>query len=107
MKRGAITHGLFVHSQDPEQQTLEVIRRLDLAQRLAPFTRCVRCNGALAAVRKDEVIDQLEPLTSQYYEKFSRCARCGRFYWPGSHYARLVRLVERLLDRSGNPPPYL
>ena len=101
LKRRAITHGLFIHSQDPEQQTLEVIRRLDLAQRLAPFTRCVRCNGTLAAVPKDEVIDQLEPLTRQYYEKFSRCTQCGRIYWPGSHYAKLVRLIERLLDQSG------
>lgn len=31
LKRRVITHGLFVHSQDPEQQAVEVIRRLDLA----------------------------------------------------------------------------
>lgn len=96
LKRRAITHGLFVHSQDPEEQTLEVIRRLDLRQRLAPLTRCLQCNGKLAAVAKHEVIDQLEPLTRQYYEEFSRCAECGRIYWAGSHHARLVGLVERL-----------
>jgi uncharacterized protein len=96
LKRRAITHGLFVHSQLPEEQTVEVIRRLDLAQRLAPLTRCLRCNGTLATVGKDEVIDQLEPLTRQFYEQFSRCTRCGRIYWPGSHHARLVGLVERL-----------
>ncbi|BBX74944.1 Mut7-C ubiquitin/RNAse domain-containing protein [Mycobacterium shinjukuense] len=99
LKRRAITHGFFVHSQHPEEQTLEVIRRLDLRQRLAPFTRCVRCNGALAAVCKDAVIDQLEPLTRRYYQEFSRCADCGRIYWAGSHHARLVRLVQRLRDR--------
>ena len=96
LKRRAITHGLFVHSQEPEEQTLEVVRRLDLRQRLAPFTRCMCCNGTLAAVPKDEVIDQLEPLTARYYQKFSRCADCGRIYWAGSHHARLVSLVERL-----------
>jgi uncharacterized protein with PIN domain len=96
LKRRAITHGLFVHSQDAEQQTLEVIRRLDLAPRLAPFTRCVRCNGTLTPVPKDEVIDQLEPQTRQFYEEFSRCTQCGRIYWAGSHHARLVALVERL-----------
>jgi uncharacterized protein with PIN domain len=74
----------------------EVIRQLDLQQRLAPFTRCVRCNGRLVAVTKDEVIDHLEPLTRRYYDDFSRCAECGRIYWPGSHHARLVGLVERL-----------
>src|SRR5258705_3509618 len=63
LKRRAITHGLFVHSHLAEEQTLEVIRRLDLRQRLAPFTRCVRCNGRLVAVSKEEVIDHLKPLT--------------------------------------------
>ncbi|MGE2813877.1 Mut7-C RNAse domain-containing protein [Mycobacterium heidelbergense] len=96
LKRRAITHGLFVHSQDPEQQALEVMRRLDLRERLAPLTRCLHCNGALAAVDKRDVIDQLEPLTAQYYEEFSRCSGCGRIYWAGSHHAKLLGLVERL-----------
>jgi uncharacterized protein with PIN domain len=99
LKRRAITHGLFVRSDQPEEQTLEVIRRLDLRQRLAPFTRCVRCNGKLAAVTKDEVIEHLEPLTRRYYDKFSRCADCGRVYWPGSHHAGLVSLVEGLCEQ--------
>jgi uncharacterized protein len=99
LKRRAITHGLFVHSQHPEEQTLEVIRRLDLRQRLAPLTRCVRCNGKLAVVSKDEVADHLEPLTRQYYEEFSRCPDCGRIYWAGSHHAKLLSLVERLRDQ--------
>ncbi|MBV9320563.1 MAG: Mut7-C ubiquitin/RNAse domain-containing protein [Mycobacterium sp.] len=99
LKRRAITHGLFVHADQAEEQTLEVVRRLDLGERLAPLTRCVRCNGTLATVTKDEVIDQLEPLTRQYYDEFSRCAECGRIYWPGSHHARLRSLVGRLRDR--------
>ena len=99
LKRRAITHGLFVHSQQPEEQVVEVIRRLDLEQRLAPLTRCLRCNGTLAAVSKDAVLDQLEPLTRQYYTEFSRCSECGRIYWAGSHHARLVGLVERLRQR--------
>ena len=96
LKRRAITHGLFVHSELVEEQSLEVIRRLDLRQRLAPFTRCVRCNGTLAAVRKDEVVGQLQSLTRRYYDTFSRCAQCRQIYWPGSHQAKLVSLVERL-----------
>jgi uncharacterized protein with PIN domain len=99
LKRRVITHGLFVHSQHPEEQTLEVLRRLDLRQRLAPFTRCIRCNGTLAAVPKDQVMDQLEPLTRRYYQDFSRCADCGRIYWAGSHHARLVSLLERLCEQ--------
>ena len=79
-----------------EQQTLEVIRRLDLREQLAPLTRCVRCNGRLATVSKDQVVDDLEPLTRRYYNEFSRCPDCGRIYWAGSHYQRLISLVDRL-----------
>ncbi|MUL81549.1 MULTISPECIES: Mut7-C RNAse domain-containing protein [unclassified Mycolicibacterium] len=103
LKRRAITHGLFVHSEQPEEQTLEVIRRLDLRRRVAPFTRCVRCNGRLSAVTKEEVMDQLEPLTRRYYDKFSRCADCRRIYWPGSHHARLTSLVDGLLEQAERP----
>lgn len=99
LKRRAITHGLFVHAEQPEEQTLEVIRRLDLRQRLAPLTRCVRCNGTLASVSKDEVIEHLEPLTRRYYDEFRRCTNCGQIYWPGSHHAGLVAFVERLQDQ--------
>ncbi|NOR03475.1 Mut7-C ubiquitin/RNAse domain-containing protein [Mycolicibacterium fortuitum] len=99
LKRRTITHGLFVHSQHPEEQTIEVLRRLDLRRRIKPFTRCVRCNGQLAPVAKEQVIDQLEPLTRRYYDEFSRCPECGRIYWAGSHFDKLSRLVDRLLER--------
>src|SRR4051812_21273038 len=38
LKRRVVTQGVFVHSDDPQAQTVEVIRRLDLGERLAPFT---------------------------------------------------------------------
>ncbi|MEV0673607.1 Mut7-C RNAse domain-containing protein [Mycobacterium sp. NPDC050441] len=99
LKRRTITHGLFVHSQLPEEQTLEVLRRLDLRRRVAPFTRCVRCNGRLAEVTKEAVMDRLEPLTRRYYDEFSRCPDCGQIYWPGTHFASLNRFVDGLLEQ--------
>lgn len=99
LKRRAVTHGLFVRPDDPEEQAVAVIRRLDLERRLAPLSRCMRCNGMLAPVAKEDVIDELEPLTREHYDDFSRCTHCGRIYWPGSHHAKLVALVERLRRR--------
>ncbi len=45
------------------------------------------------------VIDLLEPLTRHDYTDFARCTECGRVYWPGSHHARMVKLVERPHDQ--------
>lgn len=75
-----------------------MIRRLtcDNAWRRSPGA----CDATAGWPRfQDEVMDRLEPLTRRYYQEFNRCPDCGRIYWAGSHHARLVRQVERLLDR--------
>ncbi|MGY1896126.1 Mut7-C RNAse domain-containing protein [Nocardia gipuzkoensis] len=103
LKRRNVTHGVYIRSDQPVEQVVEVIRRLDLAACLAPFTRCLRCGGAVAAVAKAEVEDRLEPLTRRYYETFRQCHACGRVYWQGSHQARLAETVAAIraeLDRA-------
>ena len=74
------------------------------AGRLAPFTRCLRCGGPLAAVRKADVLDRLEPLTRQHYDDFARCGSCGQVYWKGSHHRRLEELVDSI-TAGGDPRP--
>jgi uncharacterized protein len=96
LKRRRVTHGLFVHAERPVEQAAEVVHRLDLANRLAPFTRCLRCGGELAPVDKAEIVDRLEPLTRRHFDAFRRCRSCGQIYWRGSHHARLAQVVERI-----------
>jgi uncharacterized protein len=96
LARRTITHGLYVHAVDPVEQVVEVVQRLDLAGRFAPFTRCLRCNSPLVDVPKAEVLDRLEPLTRRHYDEFRRCTGCDRIFWPGSHHDRLVAFVESI-----------
>lgn len=96
LKRRLVTHGLFVRSDRPPDQVVDVLRRLDLGDRLAPFTRCLACGDVLVPVPKAEVLDRLEPLTRQHYDEFHRCAGCGRVYWRGSHHARLADAVDAI-----------
>jgi uncharacterized protein len=93
----AVRSGYFPRSQNPMEQTVEVIRRFDLAQAFAPFARCLRCNGLLIAVSKEAVIDQLKPLTRLYYNDFQKCPQCGQSYWRGSHVTKLEKRVEAIL----------
>jgi uncharacterized protein len=97
LKRSVVTHGYHIRETDPERQLVEVVRRFDLFRAIAPFRRCLRCNGALESVPKEAVADRLAPLTRQYYDEFATCPACGRVYWRGSHYERMQQLVERVL----------
>ncbi len=83
-------------SQNADQQTVEVVRRFHLFNSIAPFTRCLRCNGPLQKVAKADVIEKLEPLTKIHYEQFRRCTGCGQIYWAGSHFSKLQKRLDEI-----------
>jgi uncharacterized protein with PIN domain len=67
---------------------VEVLRRFGPLD-LAPFSRCLCCNGVLDEVPKSAVDAALLPRTRQHYDSFQRCSACRRVYWKGSHWKRL------------------
>jgi uncharacterized protein len=95
-----VQHGYYPRSQNADEQTIEVIRRFDLLELIAPFTRCLRCNAPLEAAAKADVIDKLEPLTKIYYDQFRRCPDCKQIYWSGSHFPKLQKRIEEIRSRS-------
>jgi len=94
-----VRHGYCPRSQHADEQTIEVIRRFDLFDSIAPFTRCLRCNAPLEKVAKGDVIEKLEPLTKIYYEEFRRCTGCDQIYWAGSHFSKLQKRLEAIRAR--------
>jgi uncharacterized protein len=91
-----VRHGYCPRSQSADAQTIEVVRRFDLFDSMAPFTRCLRCNALLKEVAKGDVIEKLEPLTKIYYEQFRRCTGCGQIYWAGSHFTKLQKRLDAI-----------
>src|SRR5437762_3786502 len=102
LMHAAVRHGYYVRSQNPLEQTVEVLRRFDLGPSLTPFSRCLRCNALVELAKKAEVVDQLEPLTKIYYEQFRRCPGCGQVYWSGSHFDKLRARVEEVRATLAN-----
>jgi hypothetical protein len=100
LMHGIVQHGYCPRSQNADEQTIEVVRRFDLSELIAPFTRCLRCNAPLEAVAKADIIDKLKPLTKIYYDQFRRCPDCKQIYWSGSHFPKLQRRVEEIRSRA-------
>jgi len=94
-----VEHGYCPRSQNAVEQTIEVIRRFNLLEFIAPFTRCLRCNAPLEEAAKAEIIDNLEPLTKIFYDQFCRCHGCKQIYWPGSHFSKLQKRIEEIRSR--------
>ncbi len=96
LMRRIVRYGYCPRSLDPEEQLREVVARFDLAGRIEPFRRCLRCNQELEAVSKEGIADRLLPLTKRYYNEFVICRKCDQIYWKGSHYTRMLGVVNDL-----------
>ena len=96
LMHAAVQHGYYLRSQNPLEQTIEVLRRFDLGPVLSPFSRCLRCNALLEPAEKEKITSQLEPLTQIYYDDFQRCTGCAQVYWSGSHFNKLQKRLEQI-----------
>jgi len=103
LMRRALWAGAYVRGHGADAQLNDVLDRF--APPLAPWTRCAACNGELADVPKEQVVDRLEPGTRRRYERFARCRSCGRVYWHGAHGRRLDALVADARRTVGRDRP--
>ena len=96
LMRKVITQGYLLRSLYSIEQLYEVAKRYRLGKWIRPFQRCMNCNHPLEPVEKETVLEKLEPLTKKYYDEFKLCFACDQVYWKGSHYAKMVRVIENL-----------
>jgi len=101
LKRGQVTHGYWLRQTDSRRQTAEILNRFDLASAIQPFMRCMACNGLLEDIAKDQVRERIPPLAAELHDEFRQCRGCGRVYWKGSHYRRMVTWIQQLISESG------
>ena len=93
---------LFIQANDPFEQLAEVISKAALQRKdLRPFSRCLRCNEPIVAVPKDDIANIERAVPDHVWEtqgNFSRCPKCRRVYWKGSHTARSLERIEQLFS---------
>jgi uncharacterized protein with PIN domain len=100
LKRRAIVHGCYIHALVPAEQLRELFERLDLAGGARPFSLCLHCNVALREVDKASVAERLPESVRDLHDSFTTCDNCLRVYWKGSHYKRMVALLEAVGQRQ-------
>ena len=95
-----ITLGYLIRSLDTTEQLREVVQRFGLTNWVKPFQRCMNCNHPLEPVGKETILEKLEPLTKKYYDEFKLCPACDQVYWKGSHYERMLQLIEKVSEND-------
>jgi hypothetical protein len=73
---------------------LGLVEQLEWVRHVVPFAvgdpRCMACGGELQAAEKASVSDRIPPRTALWKDEYWTCARCGRLFWEGTHWERIV-----------------
>ena len=88
--------GLLLHSHRLTGQILEMKEKSAIsADRSRCFTRCLRCNVPL---RKAALETARENVPEYVFHENPGgiwfCPSCGRYFWPGTHRARMEKQLE-------------
>lgn len=75
----------------------ELVQRLDLDWRRAPFSRCLACNTPLVAA-PSEALAQV-PATLRGSAPVSWCGCCLKAFWPGGHVRRMAARLDFWAER--------
>jgi len=103
LKQKRVTHGYWLRNTRPAGQLAEVVEALDLQGQARPFTRCMECNSLIRPIAPEDLVGRIDPDILGRFEAFWECAACSRVYWQGSHWWRMLRLVQGILHRKDPP----
>ena len=96
---------LFVpHGLGKREQLAFVLSRLRLDCRPP---RCMACGGSLQEKPLAEVHGRVPQRTLEWVTQFFECVRCGRLFWPGSHWQKIATVLQQSLPShpTNLPPP--
>lgn len=104
LERSGLGPVCFVSCDRIEDQLTEIVEILGIeADTEQLFTRCLRCNGSIESVVREEVDGEVPDYVRQTQDRFSRCSSCGQYYWGGSHRARMLAKLRDLGLIHGKP----
>ncbi|MEO0079808.1 MAG: Mut7-C RNAse domain-containing protein [candidate division WOR-3 bacterium] len=80
---------VFVESNDPKEQLEQVKKLAGIGTREPPANRCLSCNEVLEKITREQARPSVPFYIYQIHHDFSRCPRCGRVFWPGTHVQQM------------------
>jgi len=104
LKRRVATTGrlkvILIESEKVKEQLRQVIKTLNLADKIKPFTLCLECNQPLVHADKEQVKELVPPYVFKTQPQYMQCPACHRVYWRGTHWQRMSRELEKIVSES-------
>ena len=98
--QNARSRNLMIKSLDRDEQLKEVDREFNIIghsiERKLLLSRCSVCNHSLDEIAKDEIEGKVPRGVYEHQDSYWYCAKCVKYYWPGTHYMEILNKIETL-----------
>jgi uncharacterized protein with PIN domain len=95
------SRGLYVGSDELEEQLLQVLASFPPLMEHRPLSRCLVCNVPVEPVAPSTVADRVPEGVLDRHEEFWWCPRCDRVFWMGSHVEDMLARLDLIRSRVG------
>jgi uncharacterized protein with PIN domain len=95
--------GLYVASDDLEEQLLQVLGNLPDLMEGRPLSRCLVCNVPVDPLDRERVVDRVPEGVLERHDEFWECPRCHRVYWMGTHVENMLARLDLIRSRVARP----
>ena len=88
--------GLYIESENLDNQLVQVISHYSLTLNERKFTICPECNNSLSGIDKHQVQVQVPVGVFDRQSEFWKCNNCGQVYWHGSHFDKIQKKLNEI-----------
>lgn len=82
---------IFISSEKAAEQLQQVLDAVERGHLVCALTRCSVCNTPITRISREDAEDLVPEHVLTAYREFTKCGRCGRIYWMGSHIQKFLR----------------
>ena len=65
--------------------------------------RCTHCGGELKPGDKEALKERIPPKTYRWLDEYFVCQRCGKLFWHGTHWQKIVSALKELESPNALP----
>lgn len=90
-----ITKAVYIKSDKLNEQIKQVILDLPLNIGKNVLSRCAVCNARIVQIDRCDVEGKVPPGVFLGRRKFWKCPKCGRYYWHGTHWQKILKNINK------------
>ena len=90
---------VLIRSTDHLEQLKELSTMLHLREEDL-FSRCTLCNKLLYGIERQNIKDLVPEYIYQNQKEFKICRKCGKVYWQGTHYDKMMLILKEIFNKE-------